>query len=110
MTQASVRLRPYGIISGAVLTRARLPIARIFGEIPAVAESVFNFATDCAYRTRRLLFYVPWASPDSSLAFDTGERSRPAIRARAGSQAVIVDHRRLTSGWPTIRPEPERRR
>ena len=38
MTQASVRLRPYGTISGAVLTRARLPIARIFGEIPAAKE------------------------------------------------------------------------
>ena len=38
MTQASVRLRRYGTISGAVLTRARLPIARIFGEIPAAAE------------------------------------------------------------------------
>lgn len=43
MTQASVRLRPYGTISGAVLTPARLPIARIFGEIPAAEEvgSVF---------------------------------------------------------------------
>jgi hypothetical protein len=38
MTQASVRLRPYGTISGAVLTRARLPSARIFGEIPAAKE------------------------------------------------------------------------
>jgi hypothetical protein len=38
MTQASVRLRPYGTIFGAVLTRARLPIARIFGEIPAEKE------------------------------------------------------------------------
>jgi AraC-like DNA-binding protein len=28
----------YGTISGAVLTRARLPIARIFGEIPAAKE------------------------------------------------------------------------
>jgi hypothetical protein len=38
MTQASVRLRPYGIISGNVLTRARLPIARIFGERPAAKD------------------------------------------------------------------------
>jgi hypothetical protein len=38
MTQASARLRPYGTISGAVLTRARLPIARIFGEIRAAKE------------------------------------------------------------------------
>jgi hypothetical protein len=36
--QASVRLRPYATISGAVLTRARLPVARIFGEIPAAKE------------------------------------------------------------------------
>jgi len=40
MTQASVRLRPYGTISGAVLTRAQLPIARIFGEIPAVRKEL----------------------------------------------------------------------
>ena len=40
MTQASVRLRPYGTISGAVLTRARLPIARIFGEVSAAKELV----------------------------------------------------------------------
>src|SRR5215470_14651064 len=38
MTQASVRLQPYGIISGAVLTRARLPIDHIFGEILAAKE------------------------------------------------------------------------
>ena len=77
MTRDSVRLRPYGTIFGAVLTRARLPIARIFGEIPAAKEL-------------GLVFVPASQSQRAKGAADLGDHSSPRnIRIDSVARALL---------------------
>ena len=97
MTQASVRLRPYGTISGAVLTRARLPIARIFGEIPAAKELGLVFA--CAGQSTRARDRLIYGQSEVKSADPYRRRSLLLNHKTETLEAAIAAILRATANW-----------
>jgi hypothetical protein len=97
MTQASVRLRPYGTISGTVLTRARLPIARIFGEIPAAkARGLVFVPAGQSQRAKgavdlRKCFIERASRPRGSILFQLRASDKALTSTGTSRQADAVD-------------------